>query len=83
MARDRSRRVHEQIMCDEDGIHRFTRASQNVATAAMILRSILEPQDPEGLHIHRELRGLLETVVIQQAESSLQRRQEASSSHRT
>lgn len=83
MARECSHRVHEQIMLDKNGVHHFARASQNMATAAMILRSIPELQDPKGLRIHLELKGLLEIAAVQQAESSLQWRQEANSNHQT
>lgn len=42
-AHDRSLRVHEQILRDEYGVHRFAHANQNVAVAATILLLIPEP----------------------------------------
>lgn len=42
-AHNRSHRVHDQIMHDENGVHYFARARQNVAAAVMIVHSIPEP----------------------------------------
>ena len=49
----------------------FTRASQNIAIAAMLLPGPSEPNDPHEQAIHRNLRALVETATIQQAESSV------------
>ena len=49
----------------------FTRASQNIAAAAMLLRGLSEPNDPHEQAIHQNLRALVETTVVQQAESSV------------
>lgn len=72
VAHDRSHCMHEQIMRDENDVHHFDQATQNMAPAAMILRLIPKRQDPKGLRIHHELKGLLKTPVVQQMESSLQ-----------
>ena len=52
----------------------FARASQNIAAAAMLLRSLSEPNDPRERAIHRNLRALVETAAVQQAECSESRR---------
>ena len=49
---------------------KFTRAGQNIAAAAMLLRGLPEPIDPQEQAVHRNLRALMETAAIQQAESS-------------
>ena len=49
----------------------FAQASQNIAAAAMLLRGLSEPNDPRERAIHRNLRALVETATIQQAESSM------------
>jgi len=48
----------------------FARAGQNIAAAAMLLRGLLEPVDPQEQMVHRNLRALVETAAVQQAESS-------------
>ena len=48
----------------------FARANQNIAAAAMLLCGLLEPNDPQEQAIHWNLQALVETVVVQQAESS-------------
>ena len=53
----------------------FARASQNIAAAAMLLRDLSEPNDPHEQVTHRNLRALVETTAVQQAESSISRRQ--------
>ena len=52
----------------------FTQASQNIAAAAILMRGMSEPNDPHEQAIHRNLRALVETAVVQQAESSVSRR---------
>ena len=52
----------------------FPRASHNVMAATMIMRMALEPSTNEGKRVHKELQGLLETMVVQQAQSSVERR---------
>ena len=51
----------------------FPRASQNVAVAAMILQTTPEPSTDEAKRVHQELRDLLGTAVMQQAQSSMER----------
>ena len=43
----------------------FTRANQNITAAAMLLRGLPEPNDPQEQAIHRNLRALVETAAIQ------------------
>ena len=57
----------------------FTRAGQNIAAAAMLLRGLLEPIDPLEQAIHRNLQTLVETAAVQQAESSTSRNRLAAS----
>jgi hypothetical protein len=52
----------------------FNRASQNVVTATMLLRNMPKPSTPEARRARNEIRGLLETVAMQQAKSSASRR---------
>jgi hypothetical protein len=40
----------------------------------MLLRNMPEPSNPEARRAHDEIRGLLETAAMQQAESSASRR---------
>jgi hypothetical protein len=40
----------------------------------MTMQTVLEPSTDEGKHVHQELRGLLETVAVQQSQSSTERR---------
>jgi len=47
----------------------FARANQNIAAAAMLLRGLPEPNDPQEPVIHQNLRALVETAAVQQAES--------------
>jgi len=67
--------VHHRIN-DDEGDDRppiFNRASQNVAAAAMLVRAMPEPSTTEGRRVRGKLRDLLETVAVQQAESSASR----------
>jgi hypothetical protein len=75
VARRRARDVHRCI-CDNDGGEHppvFTRASQNVAAATILLRTMPEASTLEGRQAHGELRVLLKCVAVQQAESSASR----------
>ena len=49
----------------------FAQANQNITTAAMLLRGLSEPNDPHEQAIHQNLRALVETTAVQQAESSV------------
>jgi hypothetical protein len=75
-ARRRARDVHRCICDDNGGDHPplFTRASQNVAAVAILLRPMPEPSTPKGRQAHEELRALLECAGVQLAESSMSQR---------
>ena len=64
--------MHRRINNDEGSEQPpiFNRASQNIMAAAMLVRAMLEPSTTEGRWVHGELRDLLETAAVQQAESS-------------
>jgi hypothetical protein len=57
----------------------FARASQNVIAAAVLLRNMPKPSNPDAHRARDEIRELLETAALQQAESSASRRREAAS----
>ena len=67
--------MHHRIHDDEGSEQPlvFNRASQNVAAAAMLVRAMPEPSTTEGRRVRGELRDLLETAAVQQAESSASR----------
>jgi hypothetical protein len=46
------------------------RASQNLITAATLLRAMPAPSTPEARNLHREAQALIEQATVQQAESS-------------
>jgi hypothetical protein len=75
-ARRRARDIYRRINDDEGGSQPlvFTRASQNVTAAAILLWTMPVPSTTEGRQIRNELRELLECVTVQQAESSASRR---------
>jgi hypothetical protein len=54
---------------------------QNLAAAAMLLRTMPEPSTTEGRRIQGKLKNLLEHVVVRQAESSASRRRGCPSEH--
>jgi len=54
-------------------------ADQNIAAMAMLLHGLPELNDPQEQVIHHNLQALVETAVIQQAESSVSRHQLAAS----
>jgi hypothetical protein len=60
----------------------FSGAGQNLAIAAMLLRTMSEPSTTEGRRIQGELKGLLEDAAVRQAESSTSRRRGCPSEHR-
>ena len=64
--------MHHCINDDEGDDHPliFNRASQNVAAVAMLVRAMPKPSTTEGRRVRGELRDLLETAAVQQAESS-------------
>jgi hypothetical protein len=59
----------------------FSGAGQNLAVAAMLLRTMLEPSTTEGQRIQGELKDLLENAVVRRAESSASRRRGCPSEH--
>ena len=73
--------MHRHINNDEGSEQPpiFNRASQNVVAAAMLVRAMPEPSTTEGQRVRGELRDLLETATVQQAESSVSRRREDTS----
>jgi tyrosyl-tRNA synthetase len=74
-ARERAHDVNRRIVEDRAvGPPVFGRASQNVVATAMLLRNMPEPSNPEACRACDEIRGLLETVAMQQAESFASRR---------
>jgi hypothetical protein len=77
-ARHRACDVNRHINNDEGGNQPlfFRRASQNVATATILLRTMPEPSTTEGQQVRNELRGLLECAAVQQAKSSTSQRRE-------
>jgi hypothetical protein len=59
----------------------FNGAGQNLAAAAMLLRTMPEPATIEGRRIQGELKDLLENVAARRAESSASRRRGCPSKH--
>jgi hypothetical protein len=79
-ARERAHDVNCRIIEDRAGEPPvFGRASQNVVMAAMLLRNMPEPSNPEARWARDEIRGLLEAAAMQQAESSASRRRRLAS----
>jgi hypothetical protein len=82
-ARHRARDVQRRIIDDARAElpPTFSGAGQNLATAAMILRTMQEPSITEGRRIQGELNDLLEDVAVRRAESSASRRRGCPSEH--
>jgi hypothetical protein len=82
-ARHRARDVQRRIIDDaRAGLPpTFNGASQNLAAAAMLLRTMPEPSTTEGRRIQGELKDILENAVVRQAESSASRRRGCPSEH--
>ena len=59
MARDVNRRIIE----DDEALAHFTRASQNIAAIAALLRGFLEPMTTEDRRAHHQIRMLLERAA--------------------
>jgi hypothetical protein len=76
-ARHRAQDVQRRIT--DDARARLPLASsgvgQNLAAAAMLLRTMPEPSTTEGRRIQGELKNLLEDAAVRRAESSTSRRQ--------
>jgi hypothetical protein len=83
-ARHRARDVQRSIIDDaRAGLPpAFSGAGQNLAAAAMLLRTMLEPSTTEGRRIQGELKDLLEDAAVRRAESSASRRRGCPSEHR-
>jgi tyrosyl-tRNA synthetase len=73
-ARERACDVNHRIVEDQvvDPLV-FGRASQNMVAAAMLIRNMPEPSNPDAHRARDEIQALLETVAMQQAESSTSR----------
>ena len=73
--------MHRRINNDEGSEQPpiFNHASQNIAATAMLVRALPEPSTTEGRLVRGELRDLLETAAVQQAESSASQRREDTS----
>ena len=69
-AQGRAHRVQHNTMDRGNDPPHFARANQNIATASMLLRGLSKPNDPHEQAIHQNLRALVETAAIQQAECS-------------
>jgi hypothetical protein len=81
-ARHRARDVQRRIVDDAWLPPAFSGAGQNLAAAAMLLRTMSEPSTTEGRRIQGELKDLLEDAVVRRAESSASRRRGCPSEHR-
>jgi hypothetical protein len=83
-ARHRARDVQRRIVDDaRAGLPpAFGGAGQNLAAAAMLLRTMPEPSTTEGRRIQGELKDLLEDATVRRAESSASRRRGCPSEHR-
>jgi hypothetical protein len=83
-ARHRTRDVQRRIIDDaRAGLPpAFSGAGQNLAAAAMLLRTMLEPSTTEGRCIQGELKDLLKDAAVQRAESSASQRRGCPSEHR-
>jgi hypothetical protein len=75
-ARHRARDVQRRIVDDaRAGLpSAFCGAGQNLAAAAMLLRTMSKPSTTEGRRIQGELKDLLEDAAVRRAESSASRR---------
>jgi hypothetical protein len=61
-ALDVNHRINEDRVVDPSV---FARASQNVVAAAMLLRNMPEPSNPDARRAQDEIRELLETAAMQ------------------
>jgi hypothetical protein len=62
--RARAHDAHRRIVEDNDGLPRFTRASQNIATVVALLQGLLEPMTPEERQAQRKIHTLHERAVV-------------------
>jgi hypothetical protein len=79
-ARDVQHRIEEDVDATASPV--LNRASQSLAAAALLLRTMPKASTTDGRCIHGEHRGLLECATVQQAESSVSRLLEPASSHK-
>jgi hypothetical protein len=82
-ARHQARDVQRRIIDDaRAGLPpAFSGAGQNLAAAAMLLRTMPEPSTTEGRRIQGELKDLLENTAVRRAESSASRGRGGPSEH--
>jgi hypothetical protein len=82
-ARHRARDVQRRIVDGAGAMlpPTFNRAGQNLAAAAMLLRTMPEPSTTKGRRIQGKLKDLLENAVARRAESSASRRRGWPSEH--
>jgi hypothetical protein len=82
-ARHRARDVQRRIIDDARvGLPlAFSGTGQNLAAAAMLLRTMSELSTTEGRRIHGELKDLLENAAVRRAESSASRGRGGPSEH--
>jgi hypothetical protein len=75
-ARHRARDVQRCIIDDARAMPppAFSGAGQNLAAAAVLLRTMLDPSTTKGRRIQGELKNLLENTAARRAESSTSRR---------
>lgn len=57
----------------------FARVGQNITVAAMLLRGLPEPDNPQEQAIYWNIQALVETIAVQQAKSSASRHRLAAS----
>ena len=82
-ARARAHEVYRAIAGHDPPQHQtYARASQNLVAAMMLLRSMPAPSSPAAQLQAQELKKLLETAAVQQAESSASRRRAEASEQR-
>lgn len=67
-----SRKVCDQLAECSDGTQYFLNPTQNMATTAMMLRSILEPSELETKVIYENLHNFVERTAVQQAKINRQ-----------
>ena len=68
--RGRAYQVQRDIVNEGNDVPQFARASQNITAAAILLRGVPEPVDPQERAVYRNLRVLVEAAAVQQADSS-------------
>jgi hypothetical protein len=56
--------AHRRIIEDNDGLPRFTWASQNIAIVVALLWGLLEPMTPEECQTQRKIHTLHERAVV-------------------